>query len=89
MRICVPLLMRSWIMQACYTTASCHSGDTRTLCTLERFYWWVGIDVPVRKTARQTIPMAHTLPLPNSPDVVVSVDSIGGRLRYKGYPWAG
>ena len=36
--IFVPLLMRSWIMQACYSTASCHLGTARTLGMLERFY---------------------------------------------------
>ena len=30
-RIYVPLLMRPWIMQACYSTLSCHLGTTRTL----------------------------------------------------------
>ena len=36
-RIYVPLLMRSWIMQACHSTASGHLGTTRTLRMLERF----------------------------------------------------
>ena len=33
----VPLLMRSWIMQAGYSTAPCHLGMARTLRMLERF----------------------------------------------------
>ena len=36
--IYIPLLMRPWIMQACYSTACCHLGTTRTLRMLERFY---------------------------------------------------
>ena len=44
-RICVPLLMRPWIMQACHSRASCHLGTTLTLRMLERFYWWIGVDV--------------------------------------------
>ena len=36
-RIYVPLLMRPWIMQACYSTPSCHLGTTRTLRMLEQF----------------------------------------------------
>ena len=47
-RIYVPHLMRPWIMQACHSTASCHLGTTRTLRTLERFYWWIGMKVCTR-----------------------------------------
>ena len=36
-RIYVPLLTRSWVMQAYHSTASCHLGTTRTLRMLERF----------------------------------------------------
>ena len=43
--IYVPLLMRRWIMQACHSTTSCHLGTTRMLRMLERFYWWIGINV--------------------------------------------
>ena len=38
-RICAPLLMRPWVMQACHSRASCHLGTTCTLRMLERFYW--------------------------------------------------
>ena len=44
-RMYVPLLMCPWIMHACYSTASCHLGTTRTLRMLERFYWWIGMNV--------------------------------------------
>ena len=66
-RIYVPLLARPWIMHACHAEASCHLGVTRTLKMLERFYWWVGMEVctkwwvrrclkcRARKTSRQTI----------------------------------
>ena len=47
-RIYVPLLMRPWIMQACHSTASCHLGTTRTLRMLERFHWWIGMNVCTR-----------------------------------------
>ena len=47
-RINVPLLMRPWIMQACLPTASCHLDTTRTLHMLERFYWWIGMNVCTR-----------------------------------------
>ena len=43
--IYVPLLARPWIMHACHADASCHLGVTRTLKMLERFYWWVGMEV--------------------------------------------
>ena len=41
----VPLLARPLIMHACHAEASCHLGVTRTLKMLERFYWWVGMEV--------------------------------------------
>ena len=44
-RIYVPLLARPWIMHACHADASCHLGVMRTLKMLERFYWWVGMEV--------------------------------------------
>ena len=44
-RIYVPLPMRPWIMQACHSTASCHLGTTRRLRMLERFHWWIGMNV--------------------------------------------
>ena len=66
-RIYVPLLARPWIMHACHADASCNLGATRTLKMLERFYWWVGMEVctkwwvrrclkcQARKTSRQTV----------------------------------
>ena len=44
-RIYVPLLARPWIMHVCHADASCHLGVMRTLKILERFYWWVGMEV--------------------------------------------
>ena len=44
-RIYVPLLMRPWIMHACHANATCHLGVARTLSMLERFYWWIGMDI--------------------------------------------
>ena len=44
-RIYVPHLARPWIMHACHADASCHLGVTRTFKMLERFYWWVGMEV--------------------------------------------
>ena len=89
-RVYVPLLMRPRIMQACHSTASCHLGTTRTLRMLERFYWWIGMNVctrwwlrhclkcQARKTPRLTVrwPII-TMPLPESPGVAVSVDYFG------------
>ena len=86
----VPLLARRWIMHTCHAEASCHLGVTRTLKMLERFYWWVGMEVctiwwvrrcfkcQVRKTSRQTIRWPTlSVPLPNSPGISVSVDYFG------------
>ena len=89
-RIYVPLLARPWIMHACHADASCHLSVTRTLKMLERFFWWVGMEVctrwwvrrclkcQARKTSRQTVrwPVLPT-PLPNSLGVAVSVDYFG------------
>ena len=47
-RICVPLVMRLWIMQSCHANASCHLGVARTLCMPESFYWWIGKSVCTR-----------------------------------------
>ena len=44
-RIYVPLLARPWIMHACHADASCHLSVMRTFKMLERFYWWVGMEV--------------------------------------------
>ena len=89
-RIYVPLLARPWIMHACHADASCHLGVTRTLKMLERFFWWVGMEVctkwwvrrclkcQARKTSRQTVRWpVLPIPLPNSPGVAVSVDYFG------------
>ena len=88
--IYVPLLARPWIMHACHADASCHLGVTRTLKMLERFFWWVGMEActkwwvrrclkrQARKTSRQTVRWpVLPIPLPNSPDVSVSVDYFG------------
>ena len=44
-RIYVPHLARPWIMHACHANASCHLDVTRTLKMLERFYWWIDMEV--------------------------------------------
>ena len=66
-RIYVPLMARPWIMHACHSGASCHLGVTRTLRMLERFCWWVSMEIctkwwvrrclkcQVRKPSRQTV----------------------------------
>ena len=89
-RIYVPLLARPWIMHACHADASCHLGVTRTLKMLERFFWWVGMEVctkwwarrclkcQARKASRQTVRWpVLPIPLPNSPGVAVNVDYFG------------
>ena len=53
--IYVPLLMRLWIMQAGHSTVSCHLGTTRTLRILERFYWWIGMNVCTRGWLRRCL----------------------------------
>ena len=88
--IYVLLLARQWIMHACHADASSHLGVTRTLKMLERFYWWVGMEVctkrwvrrclkcQARKTSRQTVRWpVLPIPLPNSSGVAVSVDYFG------------
>ena len=77
-------------MHACHADVSCHLGVTRTLKMLERFYWWVGMEVctkwwvrrclkcQARKTSRQTVRWPTlTIPLPNGPGISVSVDYFG------------
>ena len=89
-RIYVPLLMRPWIMQACHSTAFCHLGTMRTLCMLERFYWWIGMNVCTRWwlrhclmcQARKNPPLTVrwpiiSMPLPEGPGVAVSADYVG------------
>ena len=89
-RIYVPLLMRPWIMQACYSTASCHLGTTRTLRMLERFYWWIDMKVCTRRwlrhcfkcQARQTPRLSVRWPIISMPPseglgLAVSVDYFG------------
>ena len=84
--------MRPWIIEACHSTASCHLGTTRTLRMLERFYWWVGMNVctrwwlrhclkcqarePPRLTVRWPI-IIISMPLPEGPGVAVSVEYFG------------
>ena len=81
------LLMRPWIKRACHSTDSCHLCTTRTLRMLERFHWWIGMNVctrwwlrhclkcQARKTPRLTgrWPII-TMLLPEGPGVAVSVD---------------
>ena len=88
--IYVPLLMRPWITQACYPTASCHLGTTRTLGMLERFYWWIGMNIctrwwlrhclkfQARKTSQLTVRWpAISTPLPEGPGIAAIVDYFG------------
>ena len=86
-RIYVPLLVRPWIMRPCHSTASCHLGTTRTFRMLEKFYWWIGVNVctlwwlrhwlkcQARKTPRLTDhwPII-SMPLPESPGIAIHVD---------------
>ena len=44
-RIYVPLLMSTCVMQVCHSTSSCHLGTARTLRMLERFFWWIGMSI--------------------------------------------
>ena len=89
-RIYVPLIIRPWIMQACHSTASCYFGTTRTLQMLERFFWWVGMNVctrwwlryclkcQVRKTPRLAVCWSTiTMPRPEGQGVAVSVYYFG------------
>ena len=86
-RIYVPHLARPWIMHACHADAACHLGVTRTVKMLERFYWWISMEVctkwwvrrclkcQARKTSRQTIRWPTLfIRLPNGPGISVSVD---------------
>ena len=89
-RIYIPLPIRPWIMQGCHSTASCHVGTMRTLRMLERFYWWIGMNVCTRwwlrhclkcqawKTPRLTVRWPIILmPPPEGPGVAISVDHFG------------
>ena len=89
-RIYVPLLMRSGIMQARHSTASSHLGTARTLRICERFYWWIGMSTftrwwlrhclkcQVRKAPRLTFRWpVISIPLPPGPGIAVSVDYFG------------
>ena len=81
-RICVPLLMRPWAMQAYHSTAPCHLGTMRTQRMLEHFYWWIVVDICTRswlhnclkcqawKTSRLTVrwPII-SMPLPGGPGI--------------------
>ena len=85
-RIYVPLLMHLWIMQACHSTAFCHLGTTRTLHMLERFYWWIDVNVCTRwwlrhcltcQARNKTRPTVRwliiSMPLPDDPGIVITV----------------
>ena len=77
-------------MHTYHADASCHVSVTRTLKMLERFYWWIGMEVcrkwlvrrclkcQARKISRQTIRWPTlSIPLPNGPRISVSVDYFG------------
>lgn len=62
--------------QACHIRASCHLSVIRTLSMLERFYWWIGMNIctrswwlcrclqcHARKSSRQTVRKAHPFAL--------------------------
>ena len=89
-----PQLMRPWVMQACYSTASCHLGTTRTQQMHGRLYWWIGMNIgctwwrlrsclkcQARKTSRPTVrwPIISIL-LPGGPGIAVCVDRFGRLL---------
>ena len=89
-RIYVPLFMRPWIMEACHSTAARHLGTTCKLRLLERFYWWIGMNVctrcwlrhclkcQARKTPRLTVRWPITsMPLLQGPSVAINVDYFG------------
>ena len=79
-------------MQAWHSTASRHLNTTRTLRVLERFYWWIGMNVctrwwlrhcltcQARKTSRLTVrwPIIF-MPLPEGLGIAISVDDFGPR----------
>ena len=77
--------MRPWVMQAWFSTASCHLGTTRTLRMLKRFYWWIGMSIctrwwlrhclkcQARKTSRLTVRWpVISMPLPEGPGIAVT-----------------
>ena len=89
-RTYVPMLVRPWVPQACRANAFFHLGTARTLRMLEPFHWWIGMGLSVRwwlrhrficqarKTSLQTYRWPTlTLPLPNGPGIVVSVEVFG------------
>ena len=82
--------MRPWVMQAWFSTASCHLGSTRTLRMLKRFYWWIGMSIctrwwlrhylkrQARKTSWLTVRWpVISMPLRAGPGIAVSVDYSG------------
>lgn len=90
LRICVPLLMGPWTMQACHPTFSCHLGTARTMRKLKRLNWWVGMSVCTRWWLRHCLKcqarkprgmlvrwLTVSIPLPEGPGIVVSVDCLG------------
>ena len=77
-------------MQACHSKASRYLGTTCTLRMLERFYWWIGMNVctlwwlrhclkcQARKTPRLTVRWpVISMPLPEGPGIAISVDYVG------------
>ena len=84
------MLMRLWVLNTCHADTSLHLGVTRTVRTLARFYWSIGMDISAcslirrclhcqaRKNSRQTTRWPTlSLPLPNGPGITVSVDYFG------------
>ena len=47
-RVHVPILMRPWVLHTCHSATSWHLGVSRTLITLRRCYWWIGMDISAR-----------------------------------------
>ena len=38
-RVCVPMLMRPWVLHTCHPTTACHLGFSRTFSMLRRLHW--------------------------------------------------
>ena len=47
-RIYVPMRMRSWVMQVCHSTVSCHLGITCALRMPKHSYRWIVMDICTR-----------------------------------------
>ena len=89
-RVYVPMLMRPWVLHTCHSTSSCHLGGSRTLTILRRSTGgsaWTFPSVgssaadPSARCERfrtKTIRWPTlSLPLPNGPGILVSVDDFG------------